>query len=88
LYIELQGYWSHGYHPFNPNDKNDIERLNELMLRKDKTGYSHAIDVWTVRDVNKRNTAKENNLNYLELFAVKKEDLINKFEEYIKNKKI
>ena len=58
------------------------------MLRKDKTGQSHAIDVWTVRDVNKRNTAKENNLNYLELFAVKKEDLINKFEEYIKNKKI
>ena len=40
------------------NDKNDIERLNKLISRKDKSGYAHAIDVWTVRDVNKRNIAK------------------------------
>lgn len=86
LYIELQGYWSHGYHPFNSNDKNDIERLNKLISRKDKFGYAHAIDVWTVRDVNKRNIAKQNNLNYLEIFAIKKEEIIEKFEEYIKIK--
>ena len=86
LYIELQGYWSHGYHPFNPNDKNDIERLNKLISRKDKSGYIHAIDVWTVRDVNKREIAKQNNLNYLEIFSIKKEEIINKFEEYIKIK--
>ena len=86
LYIELQGYWSHGYHPFNPNDKNDIERLNKLISRKDKSGYAHAIDVWTVRDVNKREIAKQNNLNYLEIFSIKKEEIINKFEEYIKIK--
>ena len=86
LYIELQGYWSHGYHPFNPNDKNDIERLNKLISRKDKSGYAHAIDVLTVRDVNKREIAKQNNLNYLEIFSIKKEEIINKFEEYIKIK--
>ena len=39
-----------------------------------------------MRDVNKRNIAKQNNLNYLEIFSIKKEEIINKFEEYIKIK--
>ena len=56
------------------------------ISRKDKSGYTHAIDVWTVRDVNKRNIAKYNNLNYLEIFSIKKEEIIEKFEEYIKIK--
>lgn len=29
-----------------------------------------AINCWTVRDVLKRNTAKQNNLNYLEFFTI------------------
>ena len=41
-----------------------------------------AIDVWTNRDVYKRLTAKENNLNYLEVFSNNLDDTI----KTIKNK--
>lgn len=87
LYIELQGFWTHGNHPFNCDNMDDINRLNMLKEKQiDKPGYANAIEVWTIRDVNKRNTAKQNNLNYLEIFANKKEDMINIFEDYIKQR--
>ena len=68
LYIEIQGSWTHGWHPFNENDVNDIETLQSWKL-KNKDYYNVAIDVWTIRDVEKRTTAKQNKLNYLEIFS-------------------
>lgn len=45
------------------------------MILKEKAKkskfYENAINVWTQRDVRKRNVAKENNLNWLEFFSLK-----------------
>lgn len=82
LYIEIQGLWTHGKHPF---DETNIDDLNKLKLWREKSKtskfYKTAIDVWTNRDVHKRLIAKENNLNYLEIFSNNLEDTI----EVIKN---
>ena len=48
---------------------------NKLNYWKDKSVssrfYKNAINVWTVRDTNKRQTAILNNLNYKELWSMK-----------------
>lgn len=81
-YIELQGYWTHNTHPFNVDDSNDIKQLNEW---KEKTTqlYKNAVKVWAVSDVNKRNTAITNNLNYIEIFNYISDDyIINELQNY------
>lgn len=73
LFIEFQGYWTHGEHPFNPNDINDINRLN---LMKNKYGENSIyIDIWINKDPEKRKCAKDHNLNYIEFFTLN--ELIN-----------
>ncbi len=68
-YIELQGYWTHGGHAFDEDNKKDIEKLNywEKQSAKHKM-YDTAIKVWTINDVHKREIAKKNKLNYIEIF--------------------
>lgn len=81
-YIELQGYWTHNTHPFNINNDNDVKQLNEW---KEKTTqlYKNAVKVWTVSDVDKRNTAITNNLNYIEIFNyISDENIINELQNY------
>lgn len=65
LFIELNAHWTHGGKPFNPDDKECIQQLNEWK-EKAKTSqfYQNAIQTWTVRDVEKQKVAKENNINY------------------------
>lgn len=65
LYIEANFHWTHGGHPFNPNDKDDIKRLEHLQ-EKAKTSefYKVAIQIWTMRDTIKLQDAKKNSLNY------------------------
>ena len=79
LYIEIQGTWQHGKHPFNENNLDDLQILNNLknkeyyalnILKLESTEYSKAINGWTNSDVKKRNIAKKNNLNYLEIFSI------------------
>lgn len=72
LYIEYQGHWTHGKHPFNKNKVEDIKRLTiwkEKSLNSDF--YRSAVNVWTIRDPKKREYAKENNLNWIEFFTFK-----------------
>lgn len=78
-YIEYNGSWTHGGHPFNQDNKADIDTLN-FWKEKAKTSnfYKNAIHTWTKRDVNKRTYAKENNLNYYEFFN------INELKEFLK----
>ncbi len=67
-FIELQLFWSHGGKPFE-GTKEDIEKLNRWKERaKTSKLYKDNINVWTVSDVVKRETAKKNNLNYIEYF--------------------
>ena len=87
LYIEIQGHWHHGY---NNKTKEyvkygeDIQKTSELMkLWKQKAIYSQsyrdAIEVWSKRDVIKRETAQKNNLNYLEIFTNSCDELLKIF---------
>ena len=70
LYIECQYGWLHHKFPFDPNNKECINKLNEWKLKSiNHPMYTAAIKTWTIFDVKKRNIAKENNLNYLEFFS-------------------
>lgn len=93
LYIEIQGNWTHGGdtslqvhpHKYNPNDERDIKQV-KLWKEKSKNSkyYKNALYNWTIRDVNKRNVAKINNLQLLEIFSYDINTIVNEFEKYIK----
>jgi hypothetical protein len=76
LYIEYQGGQYHGKHPFDPNSLEDQLRLKELKQKefenksKQKTQFTRMIEVWVERDPYKREIAKKNNLNLLEVFSL------------------
>ncbi len=73
LFIELNGTWTHGKHPFNINSKEDISILNMLKDKYENSKhpfYLYAIKTWTKYDVNKRNKAKEENLNFHEFWNI------------------
>ena len=71
MFIEYNGFWSHGQHPFLEDNIDDIEKLKLWDSRSEKKIYINAIKVWVIRDPLKRKTAKENNLNYVELWTIK-----------------
>ena len=79
LFIEYQGTWLHGSHPFNLNDPKDQEvvkiweeKAKEINFKGNlKNYYKMAIDIWTKKDVMKRELAKENYLNFKEFFNMK-----------------
>lgn len=67
LFIECNFHWTHGKHPFNSDSIEDISLLEEWKFKNTRY-YNNAIKTWTIRDVEKRNIAKKNNLNYIEIF--------------------
>lgn len=68
-YIECQYGWTHGQHPFNEDNENDLQKAHSWK-NKNSEYYSIALDVWTRKDVEKRQTAFRNNLNYIELWSL------------------
>lgn len=76
MWIEFNGFMTHGGHPFDSTNECDIERLQYLTEKNlnhknpDHNLYYASIITWTISDPIKRNTAKNNNLNYLEVFSV------------------
>ena len=73
LYIEYQGFYTHGTHPYNILNENDKQILDKLKYKADNSinesnCYNKIITNWTINDVRKREEAKENKLNYLEIF--------------------
>lgn len=70
LYIECNFHWTHGKHSFDKNNPDDIKKLNLWKKRsEEKDYYISAIDVWTNRDIMKREVAEKHGLNYLEFFS-------------------
>ena len=57
---------THGGCPFNSYDQ---IQLNQWINNNTKY-YDNAIGTWVTRDVNKRNTTKENKLNYIEFWNI------------------
>ena len=64
LFMELNIYWMHGGHFFDDNNESDLEKL-QVWLASDKPSYERAIYIWTQNDLDKRDTALQNNLNYI-----------------------
>jgi hypothetical protein len=79
-YIEIQGNWTHGGHPFNENNEDDLELLKSWKSKNTKY-YDNAIKNWTILDVEKRNCAKNNNLNYFEYFTIDFQTIINDLKD-------
>ena len=82
-FIEIQGYYTHNDHPFNPNSEEDIKLIEQY---KERYGTNcQAITIWTIKDVEKREYAKKNNLNFKEIWTLKEGK---KFIEFLyENKK-
>ena len=83
LYIEYQGMWTHGLHPYNPNNIDDVNLVNKWKSYN-KDFYNNAIYTWTISDPNKRNIAKVNNINFLEFWDIK--EVQKYFEKYEENR--
>lgn len=71
MYIELNAHWSHGGHWFD--SKNDNTILCEWS-DKHTDYYDNAVNVWSRKDVLKRQTAMKNNLNYIVFWDYKLRD--------------
>lgn len=95
LYIEYQGSMFHNFRPFlnTEEDKLELLKLKEkadarYKIINKKTMYHATIETWAERDVKKREIAKNNKLNYLEIFKFKDiNDVINQINLYINNSK-
>ena len=77
MYIEFQGSQYHHGHPFNENNIDDINELNKLKYLESeklktnrKTQYTKIIYTWTDLDIRKRNIAKQNKLNFIEIWNI------------------
>jgi len=82
-FIEINGYWSHNDHWFDSNSDVDKNKL-DLWISKANAGhaqYKNAINVWTVRNIQKRDIAIKNNLNYIVLW--KFDDMVKFFTDTI-----
>lgn len=86
LFIEINGIWTHGPHPFDENNQEDLKLLEKWKIKsKISKFYKKAIDGWTIRDILKRKPVKENNLKYIEIFSrdFTKEFLLKIIKDYI-----
>lgn len=75
-FIELNLHWTHGGFPWDKNNpicKQQLQKWEEKA--KNSQFYKNAIEIWTVRDVEKFLYAKENNLNYITIYS--KEEMAN-----------
>lgn len=77
LFIEYQGKPDHGKHPYNENNIDDQNILNQWIgdnkdlkqrTGRKRTRYDHMIECWTISDPRKRQVAKENGINLLEIW--------------------
>lgn len=67
LFIEVNASWTHGYHWYD-TEKDAGVCTNWKDKSEDSTYYANALDVFTKRDVEKRETARVNSLNYVTLW--------------------
>ena len=66
LFLEINFHWTHGGCAFE-NTENCRQQLQHWHQKQGKF-YENAINTWTIRDVQKRNFARNNKLNWIEFF--------------------
>lgn len=67
LFIEVNASWTHGYHWYDA--ENDVDTCKKWKVKSKKSDYyANALEVFTKRDVEKRECARVNNLNYVTLW--------------------
>lgn len=75
IFVEIHGFWTHGGHWFDKNNINDINILLDWIKKSNKSDFiKSAIYCWTIYDLEKRNCAKLNYLNYVVLWT--KQDIL------------
>lgn len=75
LFIEINAHWTHGPHPYDEDNPEDVQLvMNWMKLAETKPYYMNAIYVWTDLDVRKRKVAVDNNLNYIAIYPKKSGD--------------
>jgi len=84
LFIEVQGTWTHGNHPYDERCQEDFNKktLWESCAKTSKY-YANALEVWTNTDVMKRSKAKEEHLNFFEYFGNDLEEFKEQFSSFI-----
>ena len=82
LYIEINGHWTHGKHPFNPDSEEDINILKVWQSKHTKY-YDQAIYVWSQLDTKKRSIAFQNNINFLQIYSINIDVCVTMFENKI-----
>lgn len=90
LFIECNYHYTHGPHPFDITNDDDIKLLEIIRSKQDyledgsKNSYFIYEDVWTRRDVEKIKCASDNNLNYAVFYSFDefKERFEVKYETY------
>ena len=79
MFIECNYFWTHHGHFFDKSNENDIKELQKMIILSESHNfYKGAIKVWTESDLQKRDMAIKNNLNYKVFWNV------NEFETWIK----
>lgn len=88
-FIELNGTWTHGKHAFSFNNKEDLYVVEQWKKKgKEHPFYNTALKTWTIYDVKKRETAKQNNLNYKEVWTLEEgKDFIDELYDKMTQKK-
>lgn len=69
-YIECNYHWTHGHKPYEGTDEDKLIVKN--WKAKSTKYYDNAVNTWTISDVNKRNIARQNKINWLEFFSILK----------------
>lgn len=79
LFLELNGIWTHGKHPYISTSKEDNLILRQWTEKsKEHPFYLNAINTWTIKDVKKRECASKYNLNFKEVWTLDEgKDFIN-----------
>ena len=69
IYVELNTSLLHNTHFYDATCQDDIDKLQELKQKaKTNLWYKNAVRVW-LNDIEKRDTARKNNLNYVVLWS-------------------
>lgn len=64
LFIEVNAHWTHGGHWYDTFSAFDAKKLMDWQA-KSSSYIDKAIKTWTLSDVNKRQCARDNKLNYV-----------------------